>query len=205
MAVLGVTPASSAPHCSVPPCSVWHCGHWEQHPVLDRGMGRVLCSSGASARCAGVMCVCVCVIARVCRLCEHSYVAACVGASCTRVAGVGARLREHCVYTSLHPPMCPVPGTARARPQLLQGGCAPARCATAAAWHQGPLSLPQPRARAGAPGAGGAEKTLTHPWRGCNSIKEAWPWFSTANKANGPAQAWRCPPGGEGARGPSAN
>lgn len=65
--------------------------------------------------------------------------------------------------------------------------------ATAAAWQQGPLSLPLPRAREGVPEAGGAEKTLTHPWRGCNSINEAWPCFSTANKANGPAQAWRCP------------
>lgn len=90
----------------------------------------------------------------------------------------------------------PVPGTARARPQHLQGGRAPARRATAAAWQQGPPSLPQPRARAGVPGPGGAQKTLTHPWRGCNSINEAWPWFSTANKANGPAQAWRCLPGG---------
>lgn len=34
------------------------------------------------------------------------------------------------------------------------------------------------------------------PWRGCNSINEAWPVLSTANNANGPAQAWRCAAGG---------
>lgn len=53
------------------------------------------------------------------------------------------------------------------------------------------------------PGRGGLwargwKKTPARPWRGCNSINEAWPWFSAANKANGPAQAWRCLAGGSG-------
>lgn len=53
------------------------------------------------------------------------------------------------------------------------------------------------------------EKSPVCPWCGCNSINEAWPSFSAANKANGPAQAWCClvvvGGGSGGGRGPGGH
>lgn len=43
---------------------------------------------------------------------------------------------------------------------------------------------------------GGGHTLPARPWRGCNSINEAWPVLSAANNANGPAQAWLCTAGG---------
>lgn len=89
------------------------------HPAVFATVGRghsnpywIGVGQGVGWQWSSSITVCVCVhvcagvrvIARVCRLCEHDYVAECVGASCTRVAGVGVRLRGHRVCPSLHHP-----------------------------------------------------------------------------------------------------
>lgn len=140
----------------------------------------------------------------------HGYRGACVGTSHICVAGVGRGLRghlrvpavaltqKHCPPHAMHPAgRTPTP-MGGACPCLSLAGAG----ATPAPWHWVPLSLPQSRARKGVPGGpGGGEKMPACPWRGCNSINEAWPLFSTANKANGPAQAWCCLRGGLGCGG----
>lgn len=147
------------------------------------------------------MCAHVCVIARVCRLR--------VAASHIRVAGVVVGLRGHsgvrahtCVGHT-PPPAPPAPHQApHGQDTDTRGGAVPLPTPHQDGCHPGPLAVGSPvpgpaKGQGGVAGGWrGGEKTPACPWRGCNSINEAWPSFSAANKANGPAQAWRCLVGG---------